>query len=81
MTEFIPANIKVNGNNCAGCLRCQLYCSITNQREFNPDASWIVINGPDGEFGFGISFKQECTACGICAAHCAFGALELGQQG
>jgi NAD-dependent dihydropyrimidine dehydrogenase PreA subunit len=27
--------------------------------------------------GFRIGFMEECIKCGICALHCAYGALKL----
>ena len=35
-------------------------------------------------FASGVSLEvdaKKCVGCGLCAQHCAFGALEMGQQG
>ncbi|MBW1846559.1 MAG: 4Fe-4S binding protein [Deltaproteobacteria bacterium] len=59
--------------NCSGCLRCQLGCSEANTRKFKPIAAHIHVEMNDGDCG--ISFTDDCIACGICADNCFYGAL------
>ncbi len=66
--------IKTHPGECVGCLICQLACSFTYEKLFNPSAAHIKINR-SGE-GFEIAFAQECNKCGICSQYCVYGALE-----
>jgi len=65
--------------NCAGCLRCELACSDTYTKSFNPSAARIrvVMSGEDCR----IDFTEECIECGICVDQCFYGALSKSEKG
>jgi NAD-dependent dihydropyrimidine dehydrogenase PreA subunit len=69
------AKYRIDGvpENCAGCLRCELACSDTYTKAFNPSAARIQVkmSGADCD----IRFTEECIECGICVDHCLYGAL------
>jgi Fe-S-cluster-containing hydrogenase component 2 len=60
--------------NCTGCLRCQLACSELRTGAFNPSAAHIQVRFSDTACAIG--FSEQCEACGVCADHCFYGALE-----
>lgn len=66
--------IHVKTENCTGCLRCQLGCSVLYTGSFNPAAAHIrvTVSGAD----CAIAFTEECTHCGVCADNCFYDALE-----
>jgi formate hydrogenlyase subunit 6/NADH:ubiquinone oxidoreductase subunit I len=68
------AKIKVDETKCSGCSTCQLWCSFTFDKSFNPLKSYVKQTFVPGE-GFKINFTEDCTSCGICADHCIYGAL------
>ena len=68
--------VIVNAENCAGCLSCQLVCSLTYQKEFNPARAHIQVeylgrSGNDNQ----VYFTDDCTECGLCAQYCYYNAL------
>lgn len=65
--------INVASNECVGCLRCELACSDAHTKAFNLSAARIRVTMSDVRCT--IDFSEECTACGICADHCFYGAL------
>ena len=67
-------DIAVHTESCTGCWRCELACSYTFHKSFNPSLAWIKVafSGQDVE----INFTEECLACGACADNCLYGALE-----
>jgi ferredoxin len=67
-------DIHVFAEACTGCLRCQLVCSDIFTKAFNPSEARIqvALSGADCS----IHFTDECNACGVCADHCFFGALQ-----
>lgn len=67
--------IRVYPEKCAGCLGCQLACSLAYEQTFNPLKARIVINWI-GDIDREISFTDECNHCGICVQYCNYGALE-----
>jgi NAD-dependent dihydropyrimidine dehydrogenase PreA subunit len=72
--------IKVtNEENCSGCLRCALACSFfnTSEREFNLSESKIKIERLGGQNKFKVSFKEDCTNCGICVDYCNYEVLSM----
>ena len=71
--------IRINEQNCTGCLVCQLYCSYLQTHEFNPSRAFISIN-LQGIIP-AISFLEGCKNCGQCAKHCVYEALELIEVG
>jgi Fe-S-cluster-containing hydrogenase component 2 len=66
--------IVVTEKKCTGCLRCQLACSESHTKAFNPSAAHIQVRFSDTECAIGLA--AECRACGVCADHCFYGALE-----
>lgn len=66
-------HIMTEPENCSGCLRCRLACSEANTRTFRPFGAYIRVemSGTDCD----ITFAWDCTACGICADNCFYGAL------
>jgi Fe-S-cluster-containing hydrogenase component 2 len=68
--------IIANAENCAGCLSCQLICSLTHQKEFNPARAFIQVEylGRTGNDNL-IYFTDDCTECGLCAQYCNYDAL------
>ena len=68
--------IKIDSEKCAGCLICELRCSLRVEKAFNPAKARIRIRrlvGTDTEYA--ISFTEACDNCGICVRHCPYGAL------
>jgi len=76
MTEKSIIKIKVNEENCTGCIICQLWCSYTYYNIFNPSKANIEI---EERYGLSpkITFLDSCSQCGQCVQHCLYGALEL----
>ena len=68
------AKIKVSEEKCSSCGTCQLWCSFTFDKSFNPLKAYIKQKFVPGQ-GFKIAFTDDCTLCGICADHCVYGAL------
>jgi len=61
---------------CAGCLVCELRCSLRLEGGFSPGKARIKIRrlvGEDTEYS--VSFTDECDLCGICARYCPYGTL------
>ena len=75
MKEKVQIEIIANEDKCTGCLICQLICSFTFFKEFNPSKAYIQII--THELIPKISFLDGCTKCGQCVKHCLYGALEL----
>ncbi len=68
--------INVYDEKCAGCLICELRCSLRLEKAFNPARARIRIRrlvGADTEYS--ISLTEECDNCGICVRHCPYNAL------
>jgi formate hydrogenlyase subunit 6/NADH:ubiquinone oxidoreductase subunit I len=58
---------------CSGCLRCQLACSRTYVKQFQPSLSRIQIDAQGEKYR--AVFTEDCVKCGFCADNCLFGAL------
>ena len=68
--------IEIFSNRCAGCLICELRCSLRFEKAFNPGRAKIKIRrlvGADTEYA--IEFDEDCDNCGICARNCPYEAL------
>jgi|GEM_PF-389746 len=65
--------IEANPSRCVGCLLCQLICSLSYEKMFNPSKSRILIER--GDDGFKINFTDKCTLCGLCVEFCVYNAL------
>ena len=72
------AQIRTYPMSCVGCLLCQLSCSFTHEKEFNPSKSRIMIDRTG--VGSKIGFADNCTKCGVCVEHCLYGVLENVEQ-
>lgn len=70
--------IQIHPEKCTGCLRCQLACSDVHTRTFNPSEAKIIVvfSGVDCS----ISFLPDCDACGMCADHCFYDALQKSKK-
>ena len=68
--------ILVQAANCAGCLVCQLRCSLRFERAFVPALAAIQVQRQvAGDTEYQVSFTDRCDNCGICARFCPYGAL------
>jgi len=68
--------IKVYPENCAGCLVCELRCSLRFEKAFNPSKAAIKVRRLVGEENeYAVSFTDKCDNCGICARYCLYEAL------
>jgi len=68
--------IIADSSKCAGCLICELRCSLRFEKEFNPSKAAIKIRRLVGEENeYEISFTEKCDNCGICARYCPYEAL------
>ena len=70
--------ILIHPENCTGCRRCQLACSVLYTKIFKPSAAHLEVDWM-GDHCL-ITFTDECTGCGVCADECFFGALEKTPQ-
>lgn len=68
-------DIKIMADKCAGCLRCQMVCSMNFQGLFSPAEAWIKVDFDSPEGKYSLKFTEECTNCGLCVENCAFGCL------
>ncbi|MFC1858872.1 4Fe-4S binding protein [Thermodesulfobacteriota bacterium] len=73
--------VIIHTENCAGCLSCQLICSLTYQKEFNPAKAFIQVQylGRTGNDNL-VKFTDDCNECGLCAKYCYFNALTLKEK-
>lgn len=73
---MISKKIKIYHEKCVGCRICQLTCSFTYNKTFNPIKARIKITNLYG-LTPKIKFTDQCVQCGKCASNCLYGALEL----
>ncbi|MBI5443067.1 MAG: hypothetical protein HY900_17865 [Deltaproteobacteria bacterium] len=76
------SEIVAQPDRCAGCLTCQMRCSYRFTGTFNLSQSRVeILRQPDpgGRREFTIAFREGCDGCGLCAAHCRYGALARGR--
>jgi len=65
-------NILIDVERCTGCLICQLICSFTYTRAFNPAKARIVIEHDRKA----IHFTDECVeGCHLCTRYCVYGSI------
>ena len=65
-------NISVDAERCTGCLNCQLICSLTYTKSFNPSLARIRIDTDSKE----IAFTEDCLkGCHLCTRYCVYGAI------
>lgn len=73
--------IVVYAERCAGCLICELRCSLRFEKAFNPSKAKIRITRcVDADTEYAVSFEANCDNCGICARNCPYGALILDNE-
>jgi len=68
--------ITVIASRCAGCLVCELRCSLRFAKAFNPARAAIQVRrqvNSDSEYKIG--FTEGCDHCGLCVRFCSYGAL------
>ena len=66
--------IRTYPKRCVGCRLCQLICSFTYEKAYNPSKARIRIERLRA--GSAIGFTEECNNCGICVDYCMYDALE-----
>jgi len=68
--------IEIDAMKCAGCLICELRCSLRFEKAFNPAQAQIKIRRLiESPCEYEISFADGCDRCGICVRYCSYGAL------
>ncbi len=68
--------IHIFPDHCAGCLICELRCSLRFEKAFNPVKARIKVRRlVKAEVEYEIVFDDHCDRCGICARHCPYEAL------
>ncbi len=73
-TDQNNPEVSIDLDRCTGCLNCQLICSFTYHKIFNPDLAQIRIGrGLDDEKS--AAFTGECVGCSVCVDYCVYGAL------
>jgi ferredoxin len=74
--------IRVDAARCAGCLTCELRCSLRFVKAFNTAKAAIEVRrNVQSADEYRISFTDRCDSCGICVRYCSYGALTLGGNG
>ena len=56
-------------------------CSIQYQNIFSISKAYIEIEWNEKACHFEVKFKDQCNMCGLCAAYCVYGALEIKRGG
>ena len=73
-------SLIVDPSRCVGCLICEIRCSFRATGAFNPAQARIRIERVERRGNeFLPVFLKGCDNCGLCALHCPYGALLLGQ--
>ncbi|MFX0104456.1 MAG: 4Fe-4S dicluster domain-containing protein [Candidatus Hodarchaeota archaeon] len=72
-------NILIDKEKCTGCISCQLWCSYTHHKIFNPLKANLEIKDRYG-LTPEIIFLDTCIKCGQCVQHCLYGALRLKEE-
>jgi len=68
--------IQIYPEKCAGCLVCELRCSLRFEKAFNPAKAAIRVRRLVGEANeYDVAFTDKCDNCGICARYCLYEAL------
>ncbi len=81
MAKKSSAAISADPAKCAGCIICQLRCSVKFDKAFNPAHSAIIITKLiEGDCEYQISFTEKCDGCGICVRYCPYSALAFADK-
>ncbi len=69
--------IRVQSDNCKGCLQCQMICSLTYTNRINPAAAHIrVERGSPDFYHYAVGFTAGCRDnCRLCATVCPYQCL------
>ncbi|MHB1125421.1 MAG: 4Fe-4S dicluster domain-containing protein [Bacillota bacterium] len=62
---------------CTGCKICQLICSWTHHKIFNPGKAYIQVIVDERKAKFKLAAGQECTQCKACVVYCPNGVLAI----
>ncbi|MDY6910951.1 MAG: 4Fe-4S binding protein [Chloroflexota bacterium] len=69
--------IVYDPTKCRVCYNCELICSLSYTKKFNPSESRIRISS----VGFGkkkeMHVSEDCTECGLCVQFCPCDALSM----
>ncbi|MFW9999248.1 MAG: 4Fe-4S binding protein [Candidatus Hodarchaeota archaeon] len=76
MEKKVIIDIEINEERCTGCIICELWCSYTHYKVFNPLKANLKIKDKYS-LTPKIIFLDTCIKCGQCANHCLYGALKL----
>ncbi len=74
----IKREMRADAERCRVCLMCQLVCSLSHHKVFDPARAYLKITSavePDGRIDVRISFDDHCDGCGLCAKYCVYGVL------
>ncbi len=63
--------LRTDGSRCTGCQNCQLICSITHAKTFNPAKARVRLSPNEPR----VTFEDDCIRCGLCARYCLYGAI------
>ena len=69
------APVIAEWEKCRGCQICQLICSFSHEKVFNPGKASIHVKRLGGQTEFGVYFLPRCNRCGVCVRYCLYGAL------
>ena len=71
----MSGQITADARKCAGCLICQMVCSLKLEDEFNPSKAQVSIIYGDDCTPYEIVFKEGCILCGECETYCPRNAI------
>jgi len=80
VTKKLGPPIQVLVEKCAGCLTCELRCSLRFEKSFLLSGSAIEVRRR-GDGAYRIAFTPKCDNCGLCARYCLYRALLQEKKG